>query len=474
MGAPLLWLDWSPVLVYNLLVMLGLALSGLSMALLVRHWTGSAVAGIVAGSLFAFNAHLLTRFAHLQTLHLEFIPPALFALDRLIDTVRWRYAALLGAAFVAQALCSNYTMVFLSVALALAAAVRPDGWWQRARQWWPRALVAGGIAVVLLIPVLIPYYRVHEAQGLTRSIQEVQTYSATWRDYLTTAGRLHYELWSQRFFNYSGTALFPGFTALALSLVAILSGRALRDRRARMVLAFGIVGFALSFGPTLPGYAWLHEHVPILQGIRVAARWALLPLTALAVLAGFGVQMIAERVTRGLPTPDSQLPTPDSRLRLTWAVVTVVLISLVTVEALRAPLALVQFTGIPRAHDRLRDEPWGPMMIFPLYLGGNFHLNGPYMIHQTRHFRPMLNGYSSFAPASFHARAARLQAFPAPETLTELRQLGVTHVLLYREPIERFMNVSKEGMRTLDRMPQDFTFVAEEDGVLIYRLLPRP
>ncbi len=138
MGAPLLWLDWSPVLVYNLLVMLGLALSGLSMSLLVRHWTGSTAAGIVAGCLFAFNAHLLTRFAHIQTLHLQFIPPTLFALDRLIETVRWRYAALLTAAFVAQALCSNYMMVFLSVALIAAVAVRPDGWLSRARHWWPR------------------------------------------------------------------------------------------------------------------------------------------------------------------------------------------------------------------------------------------------------------------------------------------------------------------------------------------------
>lgn len=303
----------------------------------------------------------------------------------------------------------------------------------------------------------MPYYRVHEAQGLTRSIGEVQRFSATWRDYLATAGRLHYELWSHRVFANAGTALFPGMTALALVLVSLASGRAFRDRRARMALAFGIVGFALSFGPAMPGFVWLHEHVPLFQGIRAAARWGLLLLTALAILAGFGVQTIAERVRRPA----------------VWAVVSVVLVALVTVEAARTPLALVPYTGIPRAHDRLREEPWGPLVIFPLHFGGGFHLNGPYLIHQTRHFRPMVNGYSSFAPGTFHARAARLQGFPLPEALAELRQIGVTHVLLYREALNQFMGVNEDGMRTLDRMPEDFTFVAEEDGVLIYRLLPR-
>ena len=49
-----------------------------------RAWTGSTFAGIVAGCLFAFNAHLLTRYAHLQALHLEFLPAVFFAFDRVL------------------------------------------------------------------------------------------------------------------------------------------------------------------------------------------------------------------------------------------------------------------------------------------------------------------------------------------------------------------------------------------------------
>ena len=43
---------------------------------------------------------------------------------------------------------------------------------------------------------------------------------------------------------------------LGLTLFAVLTGVALKDRRARMALAFGIAGFALSFGPAFPLYGF--------------------------------------------------------------------------------------------------------------------------------------------------------------------------------------------------------------------------
>jgi len=48
MGAPLLWLGASPVLVHNLLIILGLTLSAWAMYLVAARWTGSGSDGIVA------------------------------------------------------------------------------------------------------------------------------------------------------------------------------------------------------------------------------------------------------------------------------------------------------------------------------------------------------------------------------------------------------------------------------------------
>lgn len=455
MSAPLLWLGMSPVLVYNVMVWTGLALSGFAMALLIRSWTGSTTAAIVSGCLYAFNAHLLTRYPHLQALHLQFLPLVLYAFDRLLrDSGRGapqtRMAWLLGAAFVVQALCSNYTMVMMALALIVGFAVRPEPWRWGARPWITLALT-GAVVVVVLAPFLIPYARVRSEQGLVRTIDDVRIYSAGWLDYLATAGRLHYAWWSHRVFHDAGTALFPGVVGVVLALVAVARGVAWTDLRARMALAFGLAGFALSFGAALPGYEWLQTYIPLFQGIRAAARWGLLLLIAVAMLAGFGVAVLEERL----------------RQRFWWPAVAVALIGAVTLEALRAPLAMERYAGIPAVHGRLAHEEIGAMVVFPLYGGRNFNLNANYMLHQTRHWKPMLNAYSSFAPPDFHALAERLQSFPEPAALQALHANGFTHVLLHRAPLAH-----EYGAAAVDalRGHPELEFVFEEDGVILYKL----
>jgi hypothetical protein len=54
-----------------------------------------------------------------------------------------------------------------------------------------------------------------------------------------------------------------------------------------------------------------------------------------------------------------------------------------------------------------------------------------------RHWRPMLNAYSSFAPPVFYELAAKLQAFPDLAVISELRSHGFSHVVLHRAPMER-------------------------------------
>lgn len=449
-GAPLQWAGVSPVLVYNLLVWVGLTLSGYAMARLLQRWTGSTAAGLVGGALFSFNALTMTRFAHLQALHLEFLPIALYALDRVLVDGRRRDGVWLAFAFVLQALCSNYTMVMMTLAFAVGALVRPEPWGANARRVWTTLALAAAIAIIALVPFLLPYYRVRTTQGLVRTVDDVRLYSAGWADYLVTAANVHYRTWSHLFFE-GRTSLFPGVTAVALSLVAIASGRAWRDRRARMALAFGLAGFALSFGAALPGYVWMHEHVPLLQGIRAAARWGTLLLIAVAMLAAYGVAALQTRFGA----------------RSWWTAAVIGLLGLVTVEALRAPLQLTPFGHIPRVHARLADPAVEAIVVFPLYPGAQFNRNSPYLLDQTRHWKPMINGYSSFAPASFYERAERLQAFPAQAAIDELRAIGVTHVVLHRAPLERAFGAA--ALTTLRGHPA-LEFLVEDEGVILYRL----
>jgi hypothetical protein len=455
LGAPLIWLGFSPVLVYNLLIMLGFALSGFAMYWVIAAWTGSTWAAIAAGLAYAFNAHVLTRFVHLQAQHVEFFPIVLYAFDRVLTGRRFRDVLLLAAAFVLQALCSNYLLVFTTYALVAAAIVR---WRELAGHRGAggpllelpvvRLAAAGLMAIVLLAPFLWPYYQVDREHGLARAVDVVTQYNAGWRDYLVTGGRLHFNWWSHTF--YEGrTALFPGFAVLFLAVLACTSGQGLRDARIRMALAILVVGVALSLGTSLPGYGVLHGTLPLLSGLRNVARWGWLGLAAIAILAGFGMAAL-ERM----------------KLRR-WTIVAAAICVLVTVEAIRTPVGYTPYTGIPRIYDRLASMPNIVVAEFPFYSGASVSLNGPYVLANTRYFQPLMNGYSSFHPETFEARGRVLQSFPGEQALAELKAAGVTHVLVHQQAFAR--RYPETALKALDTITV-LELIAEEDGIRLYRL----
>src|SRR5262249_20772354 len=272
MVAPLVWSGASPVLAYNVALIAGLALTGWTTCLVVWKWTGNYTAGILSGSLMAFNAMTLTRLPEIQDQHLEFFPLALWALDRVLTTPRVSHALQLAGWFVLQALTCGYLLVFTALSLVAAVLVRPADWiGPRFRRTAGLLLLSAGGSLLALTPFLLPYLRVSREQGFTRSLEDVSMYSARLTDYLATGGRFHFDLWSHRFFAHD--ALFPGVVASGLVLTAVIRGIAWTDRRARMAAAFGVLAFVLSFGPAFPLYGALATALPIMAGIRGAARF---------------------------------------------------------------------------------------------------------------------------------------------------------------------------------------------------------
>jgi hypothetical protein len=447
MGAPLLWLGASPVLTYNLLLMLGFALTGWTTFIVVSKWTGDRLAGLVAGSLLAFNAHSLTRLPHLQAIHAEFIPLAIYALDGLVRQRRVRDAWLLALWFVLNGMTSIYLMVFLIVCLTAALAVRTEIWSSRdtLKAVTSRLALAGAIASIALLPVLLPYYRIHTEQGLVRPLDEVAYYSAGWRDYLLTGGRLHWSLWAHRIGD--ATALFPGVTALALGVLTLVTGIAWRDRRARMCLAIGVAGVLLSFGPAMPGYATLYETFPPMQALRASARFGWLALLSLALLAGFAVAHLNARWAARRP--------------LAVAVSLVILI-LVNLEALRAPVGYTPFDRIPDTYTRLAAEPPGAVIELPIFSPLHFARNAGYLLNSTAHWKPLVNGYSGFVAPQYGERAGRFAAFPKPEALAALRSAGVRYAVVHQRGAE---HAFAEAMQS-----PGVALLWEEEGIRVFRI----
>jgi hypothetical protein len=452
LGAPLIWIGVPTIAVHNVLILAGLVLSGWTMCLVMYRWTGDPWAAVLSGMLLAFNAHSLGRLSHLQALHVEFLPIAVYALDRLLVTARLRYALLLAIAYAAQSLTSNYLLVFTTFALVAAATVRPGEWLTRAAARTGLLLVlAAAIGSALLIPFLLPYLQASRDQGLTRSLVEVAKYSGSWQDYLAASSRLHYGLWSFQFWRGGGVPLFPGIVAAGLTVVALASGAAL-SRPARPWLALGIVGCVLSFGTSLPGYATLYELIPLLQGIRASVRFGFLFLVAVAALAGFGLVFLRRRI-----------PTDRGRLAASLAA-----LLLVTVEAARAPMSFTPPHRTPSLYKMFATEADANAVVeLPFFSPSQFHLNVHYMLHSTLHWRPLLNGYSGFLPQSYREHYQELRTFPDRRAIAALREWGVTHVVVHESAF-----VSEVGQERFEQIGEtrELLLMLEAGNLRVYRL----
>jgi len=446
MGAPLTWAGFSPVFVHNVVLIAGYALSGWTTAYVLTRWTGSRAAGILSGSLVAFSAFTLTRLPQIQDLHFEFFPLVLLALDRLLAYSRVRDALALAGWYVLQSLTGTYLMVFTAISIVAATLARPREWMgSRFVAVAPRALLAAAIAIALLMPFLLPYLVVSREAGLSRSLEETARYSAELTDYFAAAGRFHFETWSRRF--WQGDGLFPGLTGLLLATVALGLGRGIRDRRIRMVLVMGLVTFALSFGPAFPPYRWLYNVFPLLTGIRGAVRLGQIVIAAVGILAGFGLAAILAR----------------TKAR-TGAAIAVTVILAANLEAFRAPLGYTEYRGIPDFYEALRSAGDDAVLVsMPFYASPQFHLNDRFMLASTRFWKPMLNGYSGFKPASFYKNVEALRGFPDEASLTHLRSLGATHVVVDSR------NMARPAVERLGQFPELRT-LADDGNLRLYLL----
>lgn len=418
MGAPLLWFGAPTLLVHNILLIAGLALSGWTMSMVMMRWTGDWGAALVSGLLLAFNAHTLTRLTHLQAMHLEFLPLALYALDRLLTEPRARSAIGLAAAVALQSLTSNYLLVATFFAMLAAAAARAPEW---VRPSGRRALVllagSGVAASLVLLPFLLPYLWVKEHEGLVRPLSVVSMYDASWADYLTTGGRFHFDTWSRSFWPASKAALFPGIVAALLAGVTFATGRVWRAPILRMWLALGLVGLALSFGTKLPGYSALYTFVPLLQGIRATVRLGYLVLVAVAALAGFGLAQLSTTLRQRAPHAAT--------------VFTCVVALLASLEATRFPLGWIEKYTVPDAYRVLARERLGAVVELPLPPPRNFGENARYLLNSTVGWWPLVNGYSGFSPPGYATWHAQLGDFPSAEALSALRAGEVRYVVIH-------------------------------------------
>jgi hypothetical protein len=221
---PLFALGFRPLTVHAVAIFFGFALSGYGAFRCARTLTGSTAAAWVTGIIFAFVPFRFHLLSHLLYLFSPWIPLQFEALVLFLRQRSRKRAAWLGFAFFMSGLTSISWFALGLVPFALATMIlltRYRIW--RERNFWLRSAVALGLAVIALLPFMLPYYFVSQLYGFKRSIDEVKVNSAWPIHWLSVESRN--KLWSGMGANLPDGyrfKLFPGLLPILLSLVAVL------------------------------------------------------------------------------------------------------------------------------------------------------------------------------------------------------------------------------------------------------------
>ena len=388
---PLRMAGISALTAHNVAVILGFAFCGFAAYLLGRTLTGSAIAGVAAGIFYAYLPWRFTQLPHTNYLWAGWLPLLVVALVHCARKPGWRSAALFGAVFLMNGLTNLYLFAFGSIAVGLAAPILV-----RDRRQWLRIGAATLVALALITPFLIPYFRVRRETGMQWTWADVKSWSARPRDWLNpgATNRFYRRIFDPR--SDPELWLFPGAAGIAMSCLGVYAAR--RERR---TLAVALLWCAIGFIGSLGVHAFLHRflfsHVPGFSSLRVAARWATIAYAGMAMLVAYGA----------------------ARRKWVGAIAAAVFL----VELRAAPIRWHCVSQpVPPVYQWLKTQQ-GPIAELPM--GGE--IENRYLRFSTEHHLPMVNGMSSFVPRRFFELANESRE----KQLDDLRAIGVRLVIVH-------------------------------------------
>lgn len=473
--APFTWL-FGAVFGYNIHLVLCHALSGLGAYLWIRRLTGSVTGGLVAGLAFMLAPfHLAHSYGHPQIVSTYALPLFFWALDESLHRRPGRRAllGLAGATFLLSTAAQYYLVIgmvsglvyaFLTLATRRLNPLR--GAWLAAPTTLAGALL--GSAPYLIVSrsgVYVPY-----------DLDAVRMWSASPMNFVVPShlhplwgeivDRLRPEtLWIEK-------TLYVGLVAAILALVAL---RAFDRRNAwvgtALVAAMLALGTDLHTGnlplqPENPFWlpAYYLNQLPVLELMRVWARFGVVTILFVALLAGVGAARLVQRigaqadVARGNGNGANATP---GRALLAVALVTLVIIDLL-------PGRMDSFTLRPRPIDTWlaqQTEPFAVGFVPVIDDITNYRILFGTLFHGKQTFAFM---HQAHIPPTFQDFNERSRGFPDSISAARLRELGVRYLLL-EKPIfdgKRAFRWSVVEQR-LAQTPELYVITQVEDVVVV-------
>jgi hypothetical protein len=446
LSSPLMWAGVPPVVAYNILILASFVASGFATYVFVKHLTGSTLAGLLGGMIYAFAPFRFGHYMHEELLWTCWIPLSLWAMHRTLETARWRYALLTGLFVTAQMYSSIYFGIYLATFISmvglLLVLVRVVDWRSLAVR---RLVMTAVLSGILVAPYLFVYVRSAHVVG-TRGEGEAAYFSAEPMNYFSSPD--YNWLYGWTFWRFTTHApdemqLFPGLCVVALAVIALWPPIN-RTRVAYAAALLFAIDLSLGFnGITYRvGYYWL----PVFRGLRATARFDAFVQITLALLAGYGLLRL--------------IAWTRERTQLRWAATMAAVIA--------SGVAFAEFTNrsiplIPAATKAsplstwLQQQPPSVLLELPVPKANQLPGYDPnYQYESVFHWQPMVNGYTSYIPPHYERFLHDMAAFPDERSAAAVRATGVDLVLVHPQ---WFKNASPNETLAWLRTQPDFHYV---------------
>jgi len=526
--APFYLATHDPLLAYNLLLLLSLALSGYCAYLFARRICGDEAAALLMGVAYAFCPYVMFELGRIQLVAAQWIPLFALFLHDAAERGRTRSLVGLGLTFAMQVGSCLYYALFLVVYGAFVGGLLL----YRHKRWESRFLVRLGATAVAtgVVVALMSYGHIAARKDypLTRSEDKAAEYSGRLADLFS----VYPENKALRFLHDeapgpSEPIAFPGFVLLGLAGVALLAPvvrnyRGATTPEARRLVLAGLALAPLSVLAAVGGAVVLGDgFLPlVIFGLGLLTWRALRPAPVLAPLASLYVLFLllafafflgptpilnGKEVIRGpyyylyhfVPGFDGiryvsrfailimlalvALGALGATTVLEWArargrrgLAFGVLLVLSLIELRNAPLSLAELpskTRMPPAYRWLaRHKGPEPLAAVPAYPYGYYGAREDYMalFHQRR----TINGKSSWMPPITHAFINESRRFPRRTMVPMLRTFGTKYLLVHGKEYQS-RERARQVLAWIDARPKDFALRFQGDGDYVYELLRR-
>ncbi|HZM74665.1 MAG TPA: hypothetical protein VFC19_03005 [Candidatus Limnocylindrales bacterium] len=450
---------------YNIMYVLLHALAFFGAYVLVRQLGSGKTGAAIAGAAFAYAPWRLAQAGHMHVLSTGGIALALAMLARghgfsLRNGYQpekrkpiWALAGWLVAAWQISlgfgiGLPFAYVMAAIAVITAIWLLVKRfvSGPFPFGGRLFTANLFGGLVFVAVGVLMALPYLRVAELHPYAvRSEAEVGLYSPPLFGFFVSPAES--AIWGSSHAAareslpwHPEMTLLPGFVLYGLAAAGLIMS--IWTIRQRILLAAGVVlstflamGTA-AFDGGRPGYMTLYDILPGWDALRTSGRLIIWTTLLLGILAAGAVSAFVEQATQVSVNRVPARPHPLLRM------LTLIPVTLVLLEGLNNTPHPVVPTPPPSLA-----QVKGPMLVLPSDSLRDEHV----MLWLTDRFEPIVNGGSGFEPNRTREVREAAKSFPDVNSVTLLRELGVTTVVVLKEnvrgtPYEGALTASVDGL----------------------------